>query len=128
LYRFYILLILTDRAPAIFCGYRGAYFSGAVGNSARYEAVNLAELGNFRFHDLRHAWASWHRRSGTSTDKPKDPGGPKTRVMVDRYVKFATEHLAVAAARIESGLSGINAGNVLRFPYGGERKLGRDNC
>jgi hypothetical protein len=65
-----------------------------------------------------------HRQSGTSTDELKDLGGRKSRVMVDRYAKFATEHLAVAAARIESGLSGTNVGNVLRFPYGGEMKLG----
>jgi len=32
--------------------------------------------------------------------------------MVDRYAKFATEHLAVAAARIEGELGG----NVIRFP------------
>ena len=42
--------------------------------------------------------------------------------MVDRYAKFATEHLAVAAARIESGGLGENVENVLRFPYAGERK------
>ena len=44
--------------------------------------------------------------------------------MVDRYAKYATEHLAVAAARIESGLLVQNVGNVLRFPYGGEKKVG----
>ena len=42
--------------------------------------------------------------------------------MVDRYAKIATEHLAVAAARIEEGLLGKNVVNLLRFPYGGERK------
>jgi hypothetical protein len=44
--------------------------------------------------------------------------------MVDRYAKYATEHLAVAAARIESGPSVQNVGNLLRFPYGGARKIG----
>jgi len=44
--------------------------------------------------------------------------------MVDRYAKFATEHLAVAAAGIESGLLGQNVGNVLRFPYAGESMTG----
>ena len=39
--------------------------------------------------------------------------------------QFCTAHLAMAVARIESGLSGANIGNVLRSPYGGERKLGR---
>ncbi len=104
--------------------YRGARISGAIGNSAWYEAVKRAKLDNFRFHDLRHTWASWHRQSGTSTDELKDLGGWKSRVMVDRYAKFATEHLAVAAARIESGLLVQNVGNVLRFPYGGERRQG----
>jgi hypothetical protein len=37
---------------------------------------------------------------GNVTDELKDPGGLKSRVMVDRYAKFVTEHLAVAAARI----------------------------
>jgi hypothetical protein len=31
-----------------------------------------------------------------------DLGGLKSRVMVDRYAKFATEHLSAAASRIES--------------------------
>jgi integrase len=104
--------------------YRGASIRRAVSNTAWYEAVKRAKLENFRFHDLRHTWASWHRQSGTSTDELKDLGGWKSRVMVDRYAKFATEHLAVAAARIESGAFGKNAGNVLRFPYGGERLTG----
>jgi len=43
----------------------------------------------------------WHRQAGTSCDELRDLGGWKSRVMVDRYAKFATEHLAVAAARIE---------------------------
>jgi hypothetical protein len=46
---------------------------------------------------------SWHRQAGTSCDELKDLGGWKSRVMVDRYAKFATEHLAAATARIERG-------------------------
>jgi integrase len=59
-----------------------------------------------RFHDLRHTWASWHRQAGTSCDELKDLGGWKSRQMVDRYAKFATENMAVAAARIEKGRGG----------------------
>ena len=42
----------------------------------------------------------------------KELEGWKSRLMVDRYAKFATEHLAVAAARIE-GKRGENP----TFPY-----------
>lgn len=112
-----------DKHPVYCFTYQGSRIKGAVGNSAWYEAIKRADLHNFRFHDLRHTWASWHRQAGTSTDELKDLGGWKSRVMVDRYAKFATEHLAVAASRIEGGRGG-NVATVLRFPYGGERKVG----
>ncbi|SDY85180.1 Phage integrase family protein [Nitrosomonas sp. Nm33] len=65
-------------------------------------AIKKAGIEDFRFHDLRHTWASWHRQAGTSCDELKDLGGWKSRNMVDRYAKFATENLAFAASRIES--------------------------
>lgn len=61
-----------------------------------------AGFTDLRFHDLRHTRASWHRQAGTSCDELKDLGGWKSRQMVDRYAKFATEHLSAAAKRIES--------------------------
>ena len=82
-------------------------------------AVKEAGFTELRFHDLRHTWASWHRQAGTSCDELKDLGGWKSRQMVDRYAKFATEHLSVAAARIEShpvGPDGNSGGKVLTFP------------
>lgn len=39
---------------------------------------------------------------GTSCDELKDLGSWKSRNMVNRYAKFATENLAFAASRIES--------------------------
>ena len=69
-------------------------------------------------------WASWHRQAGTRCDELKDLGGWKSRVMVDRYAKFATEHLAVAAARIER-VSGGNVTDLSRFRHvANKRKLG----
>ena len=75
-------------------------------NTAWHSALRRAGITDFRFHDLRHTWASWHRQAGTSCDELKDLGGWKSRVMVDRYAKYATEHLAVAEARIENGRGG----------------------
>lgn len=38
--------------------------------------------------------------AGNTCDELTDLGGWKSRVMVDRYAKFSTKHLAVAASRI----------------------------
>jgi integrase len=81
--------------------YRGEPIGWDVTNTAWRTALRKAEISDFRLHDLRHTWASWHRQAGTSCDELKDLGGWKTRSMVDRYAKFATENLA-AAARIET--------------------------
>jgi hypothetical protein len=44
-------------------------------------------------------------------------GGWKTRSMVDRYAKFATENIAFAAARIEQGRDGGNVVELSRFSH-----------
>ncbi len=92
--------------------YNGKPIRWELTNSAWHTALRKAGIRDFRFHDLRHTWASWHRQAGTSCDELKDLGGWKSRVMVDRYAKYATEHLAVAAARIENG----RGGNVIHLP------------
>ena len=81
--------------------YRGEPIGWQLTNSAWHTALAKAGIRDFRFHDLRHTWASWHRQAGTSCDELKDLGGWKSRQMVDRYAKFATEQLAHAASRIE---------------------------
>ncbi len=99
--------------------FRGEPIRWQVSNSAWLTALAKAGIKDFRFHDLRHTWASWHRQAGTSCDELKDLGGWKTRQMVDRYAKFATEHLAAAASRIETQSSsrpGGDGGNVVSFP------------
>lgn len=96
--------------------YHGEPISGAITNTAWRNAVEKAGLGDLRFHDLRHTWASWHRQMGTSCDELKELGGWKSRSMVDRYAKFATEHLAAAASRIESDRGG-NVVTLSRFSH-----------
>ena len=89
---------------SVFCfAYRGEPITRELTNSAWHAARENAGISDFRFHDLRHTWASWHRQAGTSCDELKDLGGWKSRVMVDRYAKFAREDLTAVAARIERG-------------------------
>lgn len=104
-----------SKHPQVCFTYRGQPIRWDLTNTAWQTALRKAGIADFRFHDLRHTWASWHRQAGTSCDELKDLGGWKSRTMVDRYAKFATENLAVAAARIESGSGGRNVVPLARF-------------
>jgi len=72
----------------------------AIGSSWR-RTLKRAGIDNFRFHDLRHTWASWHVMNGTSLQELMELGGWKPYEMVLRYAHLAPEHLANAAQRIE---------------------------
>ena len=69
-------------------------------NRAWYAAVKAAKLRGFRWHDLRHTWASWAVMSGVRLEELQRLGGWKTLAMVQRYAHLAPEHLAEVAAKI----------------------------
>ena len=92
----------VGKHPPVCFTYRGQPIRYELTNAGWKTACKKAELADFRFHDLRHTWASWHRQAGTSCDELKDLGGWKSRVIVDRYAKFGTEHLFAATSRIEN--------------------------
>ena len=110
-----------DKHPVFCFTFRGEPIAWELTNSAWKQATRKAGVTDFRFHDLRHTWASWHRQAGTSCDELKDLGGWKSRVMVDRYAKFATEHLTAAAERIERGRD-TNVTNLSRFRHVPEKQ------
>jgi integrase len=74
-----------------------------VGSSWK-RALQRAGITDFRFHDLRHTWASWHVMSRTSLQELMELGGWKSYEMVLRYAHLAPEHLAEAASRIDRRL------------------------
>jgi integrase len=65
------------------------------------KAKKRAGIEDFRFHDLRHTWASWHVQHGTSLPELMELGGRKSYEMVLRYAHLAPEKLSIAAGRIE---------------------------
>ena len=79
-------------------------------------ALRRAGITEFRFHDLRHTWASWHVTNGTSLQELMELGGWKSYEMVLRYAHLAPDHLSHAAARIERTLEIVeqNATKTLR--------------
>ncbi len=48
----------------------------------------------FRWHDLRHTWASWHAQDGTPLNVLQELGGWASPEMVQRYAHLSTQHLA----------------------------------
>jgi integrase len=68
-------------------------------------ACERAGIEDFRWHDLRHTWASWHVQSGTSLQELMELGGWSTYEMVMRYAHLAADHLRTAACRIDGTLA-----------------------
>ena len=71
-----------------------------VNTKAWTKALKRAEIANFRWHDLRHTWASWHVQSGTNLQELQMLGGWSSFAMVLRYAHLSSSQLRVAANRI----------------------------
>jgi len=65
-----------------------------------YAALERAGIDDFRWHDLRHTWASWHVQNGTPLYALQEMGGWASTEMVRRYAHLAADHLAPFAERL----------------------------
>ena len=73
-----------------------------VNTKAWTSALERAGIADFKWHDLRHTFATWHRQAGTPTHELQRLGGWKTGAMVERYAHVAPEALQGAAARLDA--------------------------
>lgn len=64
------------------------------------KALKRAGIDDFRWHDLRHTWASWHVQNGTSLQELQQLGGWASFEMVLRYAHLSSDHLKEAAERV----------------------------
>jgi integrase len=71
-----------------------------VNTKAFRAALKRAGIENFRWHDLRHTWASWHLQGGTSEAALKAMGAWKSDEMVRRYAHLGGDHLLEHADNI----------------------------
>ncbi len=83
--------------------YRGRPINQANTRSWR-RALARAGIENFRWHDLRHSWASWHAQSGTPLYVLQDLGAWKTETMVRRYAHLAPGDYATYAETVAAPL------------------------
>jgi len=86
-------------AQWVFTGAKGKKLTD-VNRPMLARAYAAAGVKDFRFHDLRHTWASWHVQGGTPLLTLKELGGWKTLEMVMRYAHLAPEHLAQHASAV----------------------------
>ncbi len=71
-----------------------------VNTKAWRSALQRVGIENFRWHDLRHTWASWHVQAGTPLHVLQELGGWECVEMVRKYAHLSTAHLADYVDRV----------------------------
>ena len=102
-----VLTRQMGKHPSRVFTFRGKPLNSA-NNKAWIQALKRAGIADFRWHDLRHTWATWQRQAGTPTHELQRLGGWLTGAMVERYAHLAPDHLASAASRLDSVLAGYD--------------------
>lgn len=64
------------------------------------KALVRAGIDGFRWHDLRHTWASWHVMAGTPLAVLKELGGWESVEMVQVYAHLSPDHVARYAGNV----------------------------
>jgi integrase len=75
-------------------------------------AVEAAKVDDFRFHDLRHTFASWAVQRGASLHELKDLLGRSSLAMVMRYAHLAPENLRQAVKKAGGVLAEVLRGET----------------
>lgn len=74
-------------------------------------AAIVAPIADFRWHDLRHIWASWLRQNDVPTWVLQKLGGWKSESMVRRYAHMSVKHLAPYADQLTFSVTLKTGGN-----------------
>jgi integrase len=75
-----------------------------VNNHAWQKALKRSGIEDFRWHDLRHAWADRHIQRGTPLKILQELGAWEAVEMMRRYAHFRGEHLAEYARSMTGNL------------------------
>lgn len=125
---------LNDDAAAVLAEEKGKHpervfsFQGrpvAKANTKAWRhALVRAGISDFRWHDLRHTWASWHVQNGTPLNVLQELGGWSCYSMVQRYAHLSAEHLAAYANNVARNRAANSTISVTQTQ--GERKAGEE--
>jgi integrase len=88
-------------------GAKGYVFGSCKWNSFRSAweaALAAAGIESFRFHDLRHTFASWLVQRGRTLKEVQEALGHQTITMTMRYSHLAPDHLRAAVAALDGML------------------------
>lgn len=77
-----------------------------VNTKAWYKALDRAGIEDFRWHDLRHTWASWLTQQGVPLNVIQEMGAWESAEMVRRYAHLAPEQFAKHARVVDDLLNG----------------------
>ena len=83
-----VLLSQVSKHPVRVFTFRGEPLCNA-NNRVWRKALKTAGITDFRWHDLRHTWASWLIQNGTSLYELKEMGGWESLEMVMRYAHLS---------------------------------------
>ena len=82
----------AEKHPVRVFTYRGQPI-GRIDQGTWKRCLAKAEIQNFKWHDLRHTWASWHVQNGTPLNILMELGGWSSIEMVLKYAHLAGEQL-----------------------------------
>lgn len=79
-----------------------------VNTKAWKTALKRAGIDNFRWHDLRHTWASWLTQQGVPLNVIQEMGAWESSEMVRRYAHLAPEQFGRHAKVVDDLLNGTS--------------------
>ncbi|SFE80829.1 Site-specific recombinase XerD [Nitrosomonas sp. Nm166] len=79
-----------------------------VNTKAWYKALKRADIEDFRWHDLRHTWASWLTQNGVPLNVIQEMGAWESAEIVRRYAHLAPEQFSQHARVLDDVLKVTN--------------------
>lgn len=98
---FFLAGIRRRKHPLYVFSYHGKRIT-QVSTKTWYAALEKAGIEDFRWHDLRHTWASWHVQAGTPLHVLQELGGWECVEMVRKYAHLSSAHLAEYVDRLSN--------------------------